>query len=284
MKAVVVSGVSSGIGEGAARELCRRGYKVYGTARRAEDGERLQKELGDAFTPLHLDVTDAAAVAAAASQVRQDLGGAGLFGLINNAGIADPGPLTAISPDSLRRHFEVNVVGVLHMVQAFLPLLRAASGERPGRIINISSIAGRLAYPFMGAYAASKHALEALSDSLRRELLIYGVDVVVIQPGTIGTPILDKAAHLASSFSDSDYQPTLRFLDMSNDKRMAMPVAVVTRRIVDALTLDRPRTRYVIPNERFRLWLIPRCLPDRWLDRIIDRMLGFERIRAALKR
>lgn len=284
MKAVVVSGVSSGIGEGAARELCRRGYKVYGTVRRAEDGERLQKELGDAFTPLHLDVTDAAAVAAAASQVRQDLGGAGLFGLINNAGIADPGPLTAISPDSLRRHFEVNVVGVLHMVQAFLPLLRAASGERPGRIINISSIAGRLAYPFMGAYAASKHALEALSDSLRRELLIYGVDVVVIQPGTIGTPILDKAAHLASSFSDSDYQPTLRFLDMSNDKRMAMPVAVVTRRILDALTLDRPRTRYVIPNERFRLWLIPRCLPDRWLDRIIDRMLGFERIRAALKR
>ncbi len=284
MKAVVVSGVSSGIGEGAARELCRWGYKVYGTVRRAEDGERLQKELGDAFTPLHLDVTDAAAVAAAASQVRQDLGGAGLFGLINNAGIADPGPLTAISPDSLRRHFEVNVVGVLHMVQAFLPLLRAASGERPGRIINISSIAGRLAYPFMGAYAASKHALEALSDSLRRELLIYGVDVVVIQPGTIGTPILDKAAHLASSFSDSDYQPTLRFLDMSNDKRMAMPVAVVTRRILDALTLDRPRTRYVIPNERFRLWLIPRCLPDRWLDRIIDRMLGFERIRAALKR
>ena len=284
MKAVVVSGVSSGIGEGAARDLCRRGYKVYGTVRRAEDGERLQKELGDAFTPLHLDVTDAAAVAAAASQVRQDLGGAGLFGLINNAGIADPGPLTAISPDSLRRHLEVNVVGVLHMVQAFLPLLRTASGERPGRIINISSIAGRLAYPFMGAYAASKHALEALSDSLRRELLIYGVDVVVIQPGTIGTPILDKAAHLASSFSDSDYQPTLRFLDMSNDKRMAMPVAVVTRRILDALTLDRPRTRYVIPNERFRLWLIPRCLPDRWLDRIIDRMLGFERIRAALKR
>ena len=284
MKAVVVSGVLSGIGEGAARELCRRGYKVYGTVRRVEDGERLQKELGDAFTPLHLDVTDAAAVAAAASQVRQDLGGAGLFGLINNAGIADPGPLTAISPDSLRRHFEVNVVGVLHMVQAFLPLLRTTSGPRPGRIVNISSIAGRLAYPFMGAYAASKHALEALSDSLRRELLIYGVDVVVIQPGTIGTPILDKAAHLASSFSDSDYQPTLRFLDMSNDKRMAMPVAVVTRRIVDALTLDRPRTRYVIPNERFRLWLIPRCLPDRWLDRIIDRMLGFERIRAALKR
>ena len=284
MKAVVVSGVSSGIGEGAARELCQRGYKVYGTVRRVEDGERLQKELGDAFTPLHLDVTDAAAVAAAASQVRQDLGGAGLFGLINNAGIADPGPLAVISPDSLRRHFDVNVVGVLHMVQAFLPLLRMTSAGRPGRIVNISSIAGRLAYPFMGAYAASKHALEALSDSLRRELMIYGVDVVVIQPGTIGTPILDKAAHLASSFADSDYQPTLRFLDMSNDKRMAMPVAVVTRRILDALTLDRPRTRYVIPNERFRLWLIPRCLPDRWLDRIIDRMLGFERIRAALKR
>ena len=284
MKAVVVSGVSSGIGEGTARDLCRRGYKVYGTVRKAEDGERLQKELGDTFTALRLDVTDAAAATAAANQVRQELDGAGLFGLINNAGIADPGPLTAISPDSLRRHFEVNVVGVLHMVQAFLPLLRTTAGGRPGRIVNISSIAGRLAYPFMGAYAASKHALEALSDSLRRELLIYGVDVVVIEPGTIGTPILDKAAHLASSFSDSDYQPTLRFLDMSNDKRMAMPVAVVTRRILDALTLDRPRTRYVIPNERFRLWLIPRCLPDRWLDRIIDRMLGFERIRAALKR
>lgn len=284
MQSVVISGVSTGIGEGAARELCRRGYRVYGTVRKAADGERLRAELGETFAPLLLDVRDEAAVKAAAARVAADLDGAPLFGLVNNAGIADPGPLLCVSPESLRNHYETNVIGVLHMVQAFVPLMRAHGNDRPGRIVNISSIAGRLAYPFMGGYAASKHALEALSDSLRRELLIYGIDVIVIQPGTISTPILDKAAHIQTAFADSDYQPTLAQVDMAEQRRTGLPVSVVSDRILTALTAAKPRTRYVIPNEWIRFWLVPRYLPDRWLDRIADRMLGFARLRANLKR
>lgn len=284
MQSVVISGVSTGIGEDAARLLCRRGYRVYGTVRRVEDGERLRAELGEAFTPLLLDVRNEAAVRAAAARVAAELVGAPLFGLVNNAGIADPGPLLCVSPASLRTHYEVNVIGVLHMVQAFVPMMRARDNDRPGRIVNISSVAGRLAYPFMGAYAASKHALEALSDSLRRELLIYGIDVIVIQPGTISTQIQGKAAHIQTAFADSDYHMTLTHIDMAEQRRAGLPASVVSDKILTALTVAKPKTRYVIPNEWIRLWLVPRYLPDRWLDRIADRMLGFARLRAALKR
>src|SRR5262249_38507159 len=155
-------------------------------------------------------------------------------GLVNNAGLSNPGPLSVQSPEIIRQHFEVNVLGVVHAVQAFLPLLRRRKGTsaRPGRIVNISSVSGRIAYPFMGAYAASKHALEALSDSLRRELLIYGVDVIVIQPGAIDTPIWDKAAHIRSSYRETDYGAVLQGIDLHAARRGALPVSAVTRRIV----------------------------------------------------
>lgn len=284
LKSVVITGVSTGIGHGTAAELCRRGYKVFGSVRTAEQAASLQRDFGSAFTPLVFDVTDAGAVGRAAATVKAEIGHGGLFGLVNNAGISDPGPLIALSPDVLRRHFEVNVVGVLHMVQAFLPLLRGGKSHPPGRIVNISSVSGRIAYPFMGPYAASKHALEALSDSLRRELLIYGVDVIVIQPGAIDTPIWDKAAHLKTTFDGTDYHPVLKGMNLSGERRTALPVSAVTRRIVDALVLRRPRTRYVVPDRLFRFWLLPRWLPDRWLDRAIDRLLKFQKIRDDIDR
>src|SRR5262249_29954823 len=157
----------------------------------------------------------------------------------------------------------------------FLPLLRRAKG----RIVNISSVGGRIAYPFMGPYAASKHALEALSDSLRRELLIYGVDVIVIEPGAIDTPIWDKAAHIRTAFQGSDWGAVLRGIDLLATRRRALPVSAVTRRVVEALEHRRPRTRYVVPDQLIKYWLGPRLLPDRWLDRIIDRMLGYSKVR-----
>jgi NAD(P)-dependent dehydrogenase (short-subunit alcohol dehydrogenase family) len=283
MNAVVISGVSSGIGNGAARELSARGYKVFGTVRDAALGERLRQELGGSFTPLCLDVTDRQAVEDAAAKVRAELGNTDLLGLVNNAGIALPGPWTSISPDLLRQHFEVNVIGALHMVQAFLPLLRGSGQASAGRIVNISSIAGRLAYPFMGPYAASKHALEALSDSLRRELMIYGVDVIVIQPGSIDTPILEKARHIRTAYAQTDYDSTLRTIDLQETRRTALPVSAVTCKILEALTARHPKARYVIPDQRLRLWLLPRLLPDRWLDRVIDHMLGFQAIRDRLR-
>ena len=284
MKVVVISGVSSGIGNGAARALCQRGYKVFGTVRNASQGERLRHELGNGFTPLCLDVTDPGSINEATVRVSDEVGNRGLSGLVNNAGISVPGPLASLPPEILRQHFEVNVMGVLYMVQAFLPLLRRAGTTPPGRIVNISSVSGRIAYPFMGAYAASKHALEALSDSLRRELLIYGVDVIVIQPGVIDTAIWDKASHIRTSFAHTDYSSALENIDTADIRRNALPVSAVTRRIVDALTLDRPKARYVVSDRWVRHWLLPRLLPDRWVDRAIDRILNFQRIRDALER
>ena len=207
MKSILISGVSTGIGHCAARELCRRGYRVFGSIRDPLQAAPLKQELGAHFVPVTFDVTDPDAIKAAMADIEKETNGTGLFGLVNNAGISLPGPLTSLSPDSLRQHFEVNVIGVLNMVQAALPLLRCQTPGPPGRIINISSLSGRIAYPFMGPYAASKHALEALSDSLRRELLVYGVDVIVVEPGAIDTPIWDKAAHIRTAFSDTDYGP-----------------------------------------------------------------------------
>lgn len=285
MKSVLITGVSTGIGHASASELCRRGWRVFGSVRSQADAERLQLELGDAFVPLVFDVTDEAAVRAAAARVDAATAGAGLLGVVNNAGISDPGPLSVLAPQVVRRHFEVNVIGVLHVVQAFLPLLRRpkGSGPRPGRIVNISSVSGRIAYPFMGAYAASKHALEALSDSLRRELLIYGVDVIVIQPASIDTPIWDKAQHISSAFENTDYAPILRGVDLQHTRKTALPVSSVTRRIVEALESRRPKARYVVPDRVLKYWILPRLLPDRLLDRIIDRMLNFRAVRDSLK-
>jgi NAD(P)-dependent dehydrogenase (short-subunit alcohol dehydrogenase family) len=280
LRSLVITGVSTGIGHHAAAEFCRRGFRVFESVRKPEDAARLQDVFGSAFTPLMFDVTDAVAVARAAAQVREEVGDQGIAGLINNAGISDPGPLCELSPDVLRRHFETNVVGVLHMVQAFLPLLRAVPAPWPGRIVNISSLSGRIAYPFMGPYAASKFALEALSDSLRRELLIYGVDVIVIEPGAIDTPIWDKAAHLRATFEGSDYHAVLKRIDTRIERRTALPAAAVTRRIVDAVVRKRPKTRYVVADRQIRFWFLPRWL----LDRVIDRMLRFQEVRDALKR
>lgn len=281
MRSVVITGVSTGIGYAAATELCRRGYRVFGSVRREVDAERLQLDGKGLFTPLVFDVRDPEAIAAAAERVRSVVRGSGLCGLINNAGISIPGPISLQPPELIRQHLEINVLGVVHAVQAFLPLLRQrkGTGARPGRIVNISSVSGRIAYPFMGAYAASKHALEALSDSLRRELLVYGVDVIVLQPGAIDTPIWDKAASIRSEYRATDYGPVLQHIDLHAARLGSLPVAAVTRRIVEALEHRRPKARYVIPDRWFTYWLAPRYLPDRWLDRIIWRLLGFRKIR-----
>lgn len=283
VKSVVITGVSTGIGRGTAAEFCRRGYKVFGSVRQPEQGEALRREFGETFTPLVFDVTDRDAVQAAAAHAKNTLG-AGLDGLVNNAGISIAGPLFLQNPEIVRRHLEVNVLGVVHAVQAFLPLLRRpkGSGERPGRIVNISSASGRIGFPFVGAYVASKHALEGLSDSLRRELLIYGVDVIVIEPGAIDTPIWDKAAGVRTEYADSDFGPLLQTMNPEDNRRAALPVSAVTARIVEALEARRPRTRYAIADQPIKFWLLPRLLPDRWLDHLVDKMLKFQKIRDGL--
>jgi NAD(P)-dependent dehydrogenase (short-subunit alcohol dehydrogenase family) len=206
-KSVVVTGASTGIGWGISKALLARNFQVYGTVRRTADAERLQEEFGSDFFPLLLDVTDESAVRSAAAQVKEHLSQATLAGLVNNAGISVAGPLLHLPLAEYRHQLEVNLVAPLLVTQAFAPLLgtdRTRKGE-PGRIVNISSAGGKIGVPFIGAYVASKHGLEGMLESLRRELLLYGIDVIVIGPGAVATPIWDKAMSAdITAYQDTD--------------------------------------------------------------------------------
>lgn len=279
MKYIVITGASTGIGYDAARYLIARDYHVFGSVRKQADGERMQGELGEQFTPLLFDVTDGAAVETAVAQVTQKIDGAGLAGLVNNAGIAVAGPLMHIPMEDLRFQFEVNFFGLLDVTRKFLPLLGALenASHPPGRIVNISSVSGKIVYPFMGPYAASKHALEAISDALRRELLLFGVDVVVIEPGSVQTPIWDKAQDLdTEQYNHTAYSGMMEGMKQVfiGQGKSGIPVERVSETIYTALTKEKPKTRYVLARKLLTSWLLPRYLPDRRFDKIIARRLG----------
>jgi NAD(P)-dependent dehydrogenase (short-subunit alcohol dehydrogenase family) len=207
MQSVVATGVSTGIGWGIMKALLQYGVRVFGSVRRAQDAERLSKAFGERFIPLFFDVTEEATVQAA-KQVRQQLNGETLFGPVNNAGIATPGPLIHLPTDDFRHQLEVNLVSVLIVTKAFVPLLGSDRSlhRKPGRITNMSSVSGRIRYPFVGAYAASKHGLEGFSETLRRELMLYEIDVIVTGPGSVATPTWDKAEQAdLSTYADTEY-------------------------------------------------------------------------------
>lgn len=248
--------------------------------RKEEDANRLKVELGPDFTPLLFDVTDREAVLGAAGKVEDALDGAGLTGLINNAGTALAGPLMHQPLNEIRQHFEVNVLGLISVTQAFLPLLGAEehTAHKPGRIVNVSSVSGKVAEPFIGAYAGSKHAVEGVSDSLRRELLLYGIDVIVIRAGAVKTPIWDKGARpvVSGRYHQTDYSgPLNRFQDFV-EKLVSSgdPPERIGKFIRKVFEARRPRTKYAIVSGRFADWLIPTTLPDRWLDRLVGRTLS----------
>ena len=278
-KSVVVTGVSTGIGWGTTKVLVENGVRVFGSVRKAEDADRLSAEFGDAFIPLLFDVTDEGAVHKAAGQVRDRLNGETLFGLVNNAGIAMFGPLMHQPVDEYRLQIEVNLVGPLIVTQAFLPLLGAERSLKggPGRIVNISSVGGKLAAPFLGSYAASKHGLEGFSESLRRELLLYGIDVIVIGPGSVATPIWDKGETAdVSHYENTDYAtPLKKFSDyMLHRGRRGYPPEQIGKEIWKALTTPNPHVRYAVVPQRLSNWSIPMVLPKRMLDKILGSRFG----------
>jgi len=280
MKNILITGVSSGIGYATTTALLDKGYRVFGSVRRQEDADRLQEELGDGFVPLLFDVTDSKAVGTAVTQVSDASGDEGLYALINNAGIVIPGPLKYTPLQEFREHFEVNLFGLLDVTQQFLPLLggELESPFPPGRIINISSTSGKVAYPFMGAYASTKHALEALSDSLRREMMLYGIDVIIIEPGTTNTPIKHKFADRIRRYKKTDYGPMFAGLEkqLAERETTGLPVEKVVDVIVEAVESEHPKTRYPIPRKWLTSWILPRFLPDRWLDRLVRGQLGLD--------
>ncbi len=280
--AVVVTGVSTGIGNGILHKLVGAGYRVFGSVRKREDADRLSKELGPAYTPLLFDVTDGQAVAKAAETAREVLSGDKLVGLVNNAGVAVPGPLLEIPIEEFRRQIEVNLVSVLTVTQAFFPLLRKATeaGGRPGRIVNISSVARQVALPFLGPYAASKHGVEGLSDSLRRECMLYGIDVVVIDPATVATPIWSKADGMdLSSYSKSPYlEPMQRMKSaMVAAGRSGSSPETIGRLVARVLGARRPRARYMVGKGSARIWTVTHLLGTRMFDRILARGMGLIR-------
>jgi len=278
MKTFVVTGVSTGIGRKTAEDLLAAGFYVFGSVRKESDAAGLT----GAFSPLVFDVTDARAVRLAADRVRAHLGGERLAGLVNNAGIALQAPLLQMSNEDFSRQLEINLLGPLIVTKAFAPLLgvEAALHGAPGRVVNVGSTVGKIAPPFMGAYAASKHGLEAFTDSLRRELGIYGIQVSLIGPGPVDTPIFDKPR---PSIAASDFDAALAKYDaISNQERShALKPEQVSRVILKALTVSRPKTRYaVVPGnfQSFMLWKVFHLLPKRWVDFLFARMLGLGRL------
>lgn len=277
--AVLITGTSTGIGAACALELDGRGWRVFAGVRKEADAQRLRSQASDRLLPVMIDVTDQASVREAAETVGRAVGPSGLAGLVNNAGIVVPGPLELLPVERLRRQFEVNVLGHLSVTQAMLPLLRAA----PGRIVNVGSIAGRIAPPYMGAYAASKHALEAVTDAWRLELRKWGIHVAIVEPDAVATPIWDKfqtdADELAGEVPPAvcqlyaDDLVQMREAASRMDKT-GMPVAKVVRAVCHALTARRPKTRYPLGWRTWLgVWAFNR-IPDRLRDWIMLRTMG----------
>jgi NAD(P)-dependent dehydrogenase (short-subunit alcohol dehydrogenase family) len=276
MKAILITGVSSGIGYSTAREFANCGYRVFGSVRTEDDASRLRAEIGANFTPLVFDVTDSQALQNAARQVASMSEGSGLAGIINNAGIATSGPLIYQSIDEIRWQFEVNTIAPIAVIQAFLPLLKVkqSSTSRSGKIVNISSVGGKIAAPFVGAYAGSKHALEGMSHSLRRELQLHDIDVIIIGPGAVNTPIWNKES--LSQYAETEYARPLQTFQryINSIGKGGYNPAKVGKFMRKVFELQHPKTRYAIVPHPFPNWILPLALPDRWLDRLIGRNLG----------
>ncbi len=277
-KVVLITGASTGIGKACALRLDKLGFTVYAGVRTEEDADKLDEEGSDRLIPVFLDITDSDSIRTAALDLFDDLKKQGLYGLVNNAGIVVAGPLEYLPLKELKHQFSVNVFGQMAVTQAFLPLLRR--GQKTwgtARIVNMSSISGRSALPFAGAYSASKHAVEALSDSLRLELAPWGIQLALIEPGAIATPLWEKAEAKARSVfktiseqADAHYGPVMenvRNYAKRSEERGISPVEVADV-VVHALTARVPKIRYIVGQDAQWRILFNR-LPDRFKDKVI---------------
>jgi NAD(P)-dependent dehydrogenase (short-subunit alcohol dehydrogenase family) len=279
---VVITGASGGIGRASALRLARNGFRVFAGYRKEADAAGLTAETIGELEPLRVDVTDPGQVAAAARQVNEAVAGQGLWGLVNNAGIPIPGPVESLPIDDLRRQLEVNLVGQVAVTQALLPSLRRARG----RVVNMTSVGGRVATPFLGAYHASKFGLEGISDSLRRELAPLDVDVCAIEPGSIATAIWDRGREQADGVISAmspeageaygaELGAALRMATRMGERGLAPDR--VARVVERALRARRPRPRYVVGGDARAMILAQRVLPTRAFDRLLRRGMGLGR-------
>jgi NAD(P)-dependent dehydrogenase (short-subunit alcohol dehydrogenase family) len=296
MPTVLITGASTGIGQATALRLARSGWTVLAGVRSTADGDRLAGEApSGTIEPIALDVTDLEQIRLAAARV-SELGGEGesspgrLDALVNNAGIGFGGPLELIHPDDLRKQFDVNVLGQISVTQALLPALRAArtppgtphaGGQAGGRIVFVSSVGGRVAMAFTAPYAASKHAIEAIGDALRVELRSSHVQVALIEPGSVATPIWDKSRELADGVTIPDsLQAVYGHVPQAMDKvlqdtaKRGVPPEQVAETIERALTSPKMKSRYLVGRDARAMVAIRRLLPDHVFDRVARRALG----------
>ncbi len=276
MKSVLITGASTGIGRASALRLDAEGWRVFAGVRREEDAESLRQAASERLAPLMLDVTDGQQIASAAERVGAE---AGLDGLINNAGVAVPGPLEALPIDDFRRQVEVNMTAQVAVTQAMLPAIRRSRG----RVVFITSIGGLMAFPMFGAYHAAKFGLEAVGDVFRRELRPWGISVSVVEPGSIATEIWDRGQSEADAFLEraSDDQVELYGDAIAAYREVArqtaargIPPEKVAKAISHALTARRPRTRYLVGADARAQAFFNRLLPDRLVDSVIARFTG----------
>lgn len=277
--AVVVTGASSGIGEACALRLDGRGFTVYAGVRKAEDGEALKAKASARLTPLMIDVADDASITNAAQTVSEAVGASGLAGLVNNAGVVMPGPLEYLPIGDLRQQLEVNVVGQVAVTQAFLPLIRAGHG----RIVNIGSIGGKVAPPFMGAYGASKFAMEALTDVLRIELSPWNIHVAIVEPGAIDTRIWSKGLAAGEALQEAlppegerRYGEAFEAIKQRARKNSEEGISPeeVAKAVSHALSSKKPKTRYVVGRDAKIQAALARIAPDTVRDRLIKANVG----------
>ncbi len=278
---VIITGASTGIGKACALYLDDLGFEVFAGVRKKRDAENLKKQSSNNLIPILIDITDNASVRKAFKSINHTIGKIGLNGLVNNAGIAIGGPLEFIPLEQINKQLKVNVLGQVRIIQTFLPLLRKCNG----RIINISSISGRISGPFIGPYAASKFAMEAISDTLRMELRQWNIPVSIIEPGRVSTPLWEKSLafidkiykHLPAN-AKKLYGPMLT--KANNIRKIKSNSGIspetVAKIVVHVLTVKRPKTRYLVGKDVKLLTLIAKFLPDRVLDKFLIKLLGIE--------
>ena len=279
--AVLVTGASTGIGRATALELDRAGFQVFAGVRKKQDADSLKKEGSENLTPVTLDVAKAASITRAKNQIQRKVGAKGLAGLVNNAGIGHGGPVEYMNMDAFKQVIDVNLTAQVAMSKAFIPLLR--KGDTPGRIVFITSIGGRVAYPFMSPYHSAKFGLEGFADSLRRELRPWKMKVIVIEPGSIATEIWRKAGETQEELRDSlprgaqkQYGKALDGFGagLEDSARRGIPPKRVARVIRKALTRTYPDTRYRVGMDARMSFVMSRLLGDRLFDRVVARIMG----------
>jgi len=273
---VFITGVSSGIGRHALQTLVEKKYHVIGSVRKEEDAKKLKDNFGDNISILRFDVTDIDRCKIEIEKVKPLLEKKGLHCLINNAGVAMPGPLQYLSEEDFETQLDINVNSVRRITNLLLPFLGTNPKFTPGLIINISSVSGLFNSPFNGAYCISKHALESMTDIYRRELSSFGIKVVAIEPGPIRTEIWSKNLGQMDKYKDTEYGHLVAFADkmIQNSEKSGLDVSVISNLIVKIMGAKNPETRYLVHKDKLKFKILSRFLPDKWADKLVKKALS----------